>query len=428
MTKTCVLDTSVLLAEGRRALYSVDCDVVVIPLTVIRELESKRSHPELGYTARSALREISDLSDEGDIREGVIRNNVRIRAELNNVHHPEMDLIGDKSSSINDTKIVSVARHLQDSAEEGDEVLLLTKDIPLKLLSGLVGVRACDLPFTGDKTVHDPIQTYHVSDDDLNDLYGNKSVRLDVDVPVNTGVILESPSGSALAIAKASYQFDLVSNPHIYDVHGRSAPQSIAISQLMDPSIKAVSLGGAAGTGKTMLALAAGIHAVKSSESPIDKVVVFRNMYAVGDQELGFLPGTEAEKMDPWTAAVWDAANAIPGLDKNKVRDMKNRKIVEVLPLTHIRGRTFHNAFIIVDETQNLNRDTIKTVLTRAGTNTRVVLTHDISQRDNIKVGRFEGVYEVVSRMQGNKLFAHTTLTKSERSDLAEAASRLLDD
>ena len=177
-----------------------------------------------------------------------------------------------------------------------------------------------------------------------------------------------------------------------------------------------------------MLALAAGLHAVTDKESPIEKVVVFRNMYAVGDQELGYLPGTEAEKMDPWTAAVWDAANSIPGIAKTKVQDLKNKKTIEVLPLTHIRGRTFHNTFIIVDEAQNLTRDTIKTVLTRAGTNTRVILTHDISQRDNIRVGRFEGIYEVISRMQGNKLFAHTTLTKSERSSLAEAASDLLDD
>lgn len=425
MTTICVLDTSVLLAEGRRALYAFGESTVVIPLTVIRELESKRSHPELGYTARSALREIRALSREGDIKEGVTVGDTTVRVELNHIYHDDMEHIADKVSSANDTRIVSVARHLTD---EGQDVTLYTKDIPLALLATLVGVKSDDLPFVGDKSIHKPIETHQVTDEDIDSIYENGSIRLDINAPINSGVILQSDNASALAITRGEYKFDLVKDSTIQGVTGRSAPQTVALAQLKDDSIKAVSLGGPAGTGKTMLALAAGIDAVLSKDSAIDKVVVFRNMYAVGDQDLGFLPGTESEKMDPWTAAVWDAAKSIPGLASTKAQDLKNRKVIEVLPLTHIRGRTFHNAFIIVDEAQNLTRDTIKTVLTRAGTNTRVVLTHDISQRDNIRVGRYEGIYEVVSRMQGSKLFAHTTLTKSERSSLAEAASSLLDD
>lgn len=425
MTTMCVLDTSVLLAEGRRALYAFDDATVVVPLVVVRELESKRSHPELGYTARSSLKELRELSRKGDIKEGVNTGNSTIRVELNHVTHDGLGLILDKVSSLNDTKIVSVAKHLTD---DGHDTTLYTKDIPLALLATLVDVKADDLPFVGNKEIHKPIQTYYVTDEDIDLLYSEGSARLDIDSPINTGVILQGANASAIAITRPEFKFEVVRDSGVFGVEGRSAPQTVALSQLTDESIKAVSLGGPAGTGKTMLALAAGLHAVTDKESPIEKVVVFRNMYAVGDQELGYLPGTEAEKMDPWTAAVWDAANSIPGIAKTKVQDLKNKKTIEVLPLTHIRGRTFHNTFIIVDEAQNLTRDTIKTVLTRAGTNTRVILTHDISQRDNIRVGRFEGIYEVISRMQGNKLFAHTTLTKSERSSLAEAASDLLDD
>ena len=425
MTTMCVLDTSVLLAEGRRALYAFDDATVVVPLVVVRELESKRSHPELGYTARSALKELRELSRKGDIKEGVNTGNSTIRVELNHVTHDGLGLILDKVSSLNDTKIVSVAKHLTD---DGHDTTLYTKDIPLALLATLVDVKADDLPFVGNKEIHKPIQTYYVTDEDIDLLYSEGSARLDIDSPINTGVILQGTNASAIAITRPEFKFEVVRDSGVFGVEGRSAPQTVALSQLTDESIKAVSLGGPAGTGKTMLALAAGLNAVIDKESPIEKVVVFRNMYAVGDQELGYLPGTEAEKMDPWTAAVWDAANSIPDLAKTKVQDLKNKKTIEVLPLTHIRGRTFHNTFIIVDEAQNLTRDTIKTVLTRAGTNTRVILTHDISQRDNIRVGRFEGIYEVISRMQGNKLFAHTTLTKSERSSLAEAASDLLDD
>lgn len=422
----CVLDTSVLLAEGRRALYAFEGDTVVIPLTVVRELESKRTDPVLGYTARSCLREIRDLSSRGDIRDGVESNGSVIRVEMNNVNHEDMHLIADKTSSLNDTKIVSVAKHLSETHQS--DVTLYTKDIPLMLLSKLVGVESSDLPFVGDKNVHDPISEHYITDEEMNVLYGEGSIKLTLDVPINSGVILKSPSGSAIVIHRPGYVFELVGDQNVMGMVGRSAPQTVALRQLVDPSIKCVSLGGRAGTGKTLAALAAGFKALEDRDNPVDKIVVFRNMYAVGDQDLGFLPGTESEKMDPWTSAVWDAAKAIPGLEKTKLTDRKNRKLIEVLPITHIRGRTFHNAFIIVDEAQNLDRNTIKTILTRAGTNTKVVLTHDISQRDNLRVGRYEGIYEVVSRMQGSKLFAHTTLTKSERSDLAEMASDLLDD
>lgn len=426
-SSVCILDTSVLLSEGRRALYLFGKDSeVIIPLIAVRELEGKRHHADLGHNARAVLRELWSLAVCGSLQDGVYRNGTIVKVELGNITHRNMTIVEDKVSSINDTKIMAVARNYTDTY--GDDATLYTKDIPLAILANLVGIKASDLPYVSDNDVHAPIKTYTVSDEDLSTLYGEGSVRLDLDVPINSGVILKSDNGSALAIHCRSYEFQLVGDQNVFGVNGRSAPQTVALRQLTDPNIRAVSLGGRAGTGKTLIALAAGIQAVKDGSNPVDRVVVFRNMYAVGDQELGFLPGTEAEKMDPWTAAVWDAVKSIPGLTESQVRDLKNSKKVEVLPITHIRGRTFHNTYIIVDEAQNLTRDTIKTILTRAGTNTKVALTHDISQRDNLRVGRYEGIFEVVSRMQGSKLFAHTTLTKSERSDLSEVASELLDD
>ena len=168
MTTMCVLDTSVLLAEGRRALYAFDDATVVVPLVVVRELESKRSHPELGYTARSALKELRELSRKGDIKEGVNTGNSTIRVELNHVTHDGLGLILDKVSSLNDTKIVSVAKHLTD---DGHDTTLYTKDIPLALLATLVDVKADDLPFVGNKEIHKPIQTYYVTDEDIDLLY-----------------------------------------------------------------------------------------------------------------------------------------------------------------------------------------------------------------------------------------------------------------
>ena len=254
MTTMCVLDTSVLLAEGRRALYAFDDATVVVPLVVVRELESKRSHPELGYTARSALKELRELSRKGDIKEGVNTGNSTIRVELNHVTHDGLGLILDKVSSLNDTKIVSVAKHLTD---DGHDTTLYTKDIPLALLATLVDVKADDLPFVGNKEIHKPIQTYYVTDEDIDLLYSEGSARLDIDSPINTGVILQGANASAIAITRPEFKFEVVRDAGVFGVEGRSAPQTVALSQLTDESIKAVSLGGPAGTGKTMLALAA---------------------------------------------------------------------------------------------------------------------------------------------------------------------------
>ena len=156
------------------------------------------------------------------------------------------------------------------------------------------------------------------------------------------------------------------------------------------------------------------------------KVVVFRPLYAVGGQELGYLPGTEAEKMNPWGQAVFDTLSSVA--HKNVVDEITARGMLEVLPLTHIRGRSLHDSFVIVDEAQSLERNVLLTVLSRIGQNSRVVLTHDVAQRDNLRVGRHDGVVAVVEKLKGNPLFAHVTLMRSERSAIAALVTELLED
>src|SRR5690606_4291754 len=212
----------------------------------------------------------------------------------------------------------------------------------------------------------------------------------------------------------------------VQGVSGRSAEQRVAIDYLTHEDIPIVSLGGTAGTGKTVLALAAGVEQVLDSERPYEKIIVFRTLHAVGGQELGYLPGTEEEKMSPWVAAVYDALEGF--LPKSKIEKLKREHKIEVLPLTHIRGRTLNNAFVIVDEAQNLERSVLLTALTRIGRGSKIVLTHDIAQRDNLRVGRHDGIYEVVQRLRGEKLFAHVALKKSERSAVSELVARVLDD
>ena len=201
--------------------------------------------------------------------------------------------------------------------------------------------------------------------------------------------------------------------------------ERIALDILLDPEIGIVSLGGRAGTGKSALALCAGLEAVLERRQH-RKVVVFRPLYAVGGQDLGYLPGTENEKMSPWAQAVFDTLGAVT--TSEVVEEVLDRGMLEVLPLTHIRGRSLHDAFVIVDEAQSLERNVLLTVLSRIGRDSRVVLTHDVAQRDNLRVGRHDGVVAVVEKLKGHPLFAHVTLTRSERSPIAALVTEMLEE
>ncbi|MEY3399615.1 MAG: hypothetical protein RLZZ486_83, partial [Actinomycetota bacterium] len=246
------------------------------------------------------------------------------------------------------------------------------------------------------------------------------------DLPCHTGVVLHSEKGSALARVTSDKSLVLVrGDKTAFGIHGRSAEQRIALDLLLDNEIGIVSLGGRAGTGKSALALCAGLEAVLERRLH-KKIVVFRPLYPVGGQELGYLPGNEGEKMSPWAQAVFDTLGAL--VSAQVIEEVMDRGLIEVLPLTHIRGRSLHDSFVIVDEAQSLERGVLLTVLSRIGQGSRVVLTHDIAQRDNLRVGRHDGVVAVVESLKGHPLFAHVTLTRSERSQIAALVTELLED
>jgi len=425
MATIVVLDTSVLLSAGRTALFSFEDANVVLPLVVVRELEAKRNDPDLGLAARSVLRALDEMLDMGDLRDPVSLGEGygTIRIETNHINDIPDSL---KSYPSNDTRIVTVTLNLQNELD--DKVFLVTKDIPLKIMASIVGVKTRGfVPKNISGDYIDNTEIRWVSSEQIDEVYANGTIRLDFDIPRNVGVILknvENPKDTAMVISGKQYEFDLIEQYNVSGLESRSAEQAFAINYLMDESVKIVSLGGRAGTGKTTLALAAGIEQV--NKGIYKKIIVFRSMHAVGGEELGFLPGTEAEKLDPWTAAIYDSLGSF--LTKEQIGKLKTKQAIEVLPLTHIRGRTFNNAFILIDESQNLERATILTALSRLGKNSKAVMSWDVSQRDNFRVGRHDGVYEVTSRLLGEKLFAHTSLKKSERSDVAELVSRVLDD
>ena len=423
--RTYVIDTSVLLSDPKAMLRFKEHEVV-LPVVVVSELEGKRHHPELGYFARSALRELDELR----IAHGRLDSPVPIgedggslRVELNHTDPsalPSGFRLGD-----NDTRILAVAKNL---AGEGYRVTVVSKDLPMRVKASAVGLDAQE--YRAEMAVESGWTGFaelEVSAEDLNALYdtGRLENAEAAELPCHTGLRLLSPRGSGLGRVGADKQVRLVRGDRdAFGLHGRSAEQRIAVDLLLDPDIGIVSLGGRAGTGKSALALCAGLEAVMERRAH-RKVVVFRPLYAVGGQELGYLPGSESEKMGPWAQAVFDTLGAV--VSTEVVEEILDRGMLEVLPLTHIRGRSLHDAFVIVDEAQSLERNVLLTVLSRIGQNSKVVLTHDVAQRDNLRVGRHDGVAAVIETLKGHPLFAHMTLTRSERSPIAALVTDLLE-
>ena len=423
--RTFVLDTSVLLADPA-ALANFAEHEVVIPLVVLTELEEKRAHPELGWSARETLRRLEDLRvAHGTLSCANPINDLggTVSVELNNVDLSSLPLAF--SGDTNDNRILAVARNL---ADKGLDVVLVSKDLPLRLKAAVVDLEAEEYRHEfSESDGWTGMQELSVQADVVDRLYAERTVPLPegLEVPTNTGLTLRSTEGSALARVHADGTLRLVDGDRsLFDLRGRSAEQRVALDLLADPRVGIVSLGGSAGTGKSVLALAAGLEAVLEQRTQ-RRVIVFRPLYAVGGQELGYLPGSETEKMNPWSAAVLDALESITGPEV--IEEVLERDLLEVLPLTHIRGRTLTDSFVIVDEAQNLERMVLLTALSRIGEGSRVVLTHDVAQRDNLRVGRRDGIASVVSLLRGNPLFGHVTLARSERSAIAAVVSELLD-
>ena len=432
-TKTYVVDTSVLLSDPWALRKFAEHDVV-LPVVVISELEGKRHHPELGWFARQALRFLEELRAPYEALDQPVPVNVdggTLRVELN---HQDQSLLPTAfRGPEGDHRILACALNL---AHEGKDTVLVTKDVPLRVKAGAVGVQADeyhaqDVVLTG----YTGMATVQTSSDVIDALYRDGEVMLDgietekgtavEDLPVHCGLTLAAGAQSALGRMSADGVVELVRGDiNAFGLQGRSAEQRIALDLLMDPNVGIVSIGGRAGTGKSALALCAGLEAVLE-RGEHRRIVVFRPMYAVGGQSLGYLPGTESDKMNPWAQAVYDTLEGL--VSENVMEEVHERGLIEVLPLTHIRGRSLHDAFVIVDEAQSLERNVLLTVLSRLGKGSRVVLTHDVAQRDNLRVGRHDGVQAVIEKLKGHELFAHITLQRSERSAIAELVTDLLE-
>lgn len=422
--RTYVIDTSVLLADPRAIERFHEHDVV-LPLVVISELEKKRHDPELGFFARAALRMLDDLREASGGLSAPIptTGGGSFRVELN---HTATNGLPVGIGADNDGRILAVAKNL---AGEGKYVTVVSKDLPMRVKASSMGLDAEE--YRSDQPTNtgwSGIERAYVSDKVIDELYKGEALSWDEgdNMPINTCIIFTGTHSHALARIHTDGLVRVVNGDReVFGLHGRSAEQRVALDLLTDPTVGVVSLGGRAGTGKSALALCAGLESVVEKREH-KKVIIFRPLFSVGGQDLGFLPGNEEEKMGPWAQAVYDVLGSVAS--ENMMTEIMERKLVEVLPLTHIRGRSLHDAYVIVDEAQSLEKNVLLTVMSRIGQNSKIVLTHDVAQRDNLRVGRHDGVAAVVETLKGHPLFGHVTLVRSERSAIAEMVTDLLDE
>ncbi|RIX33781.1 PhoH family protein [Corynebacterium falsenii] len=431
--RTYVIDTSVLLSDPWALLKFAE-HRIILPVVVVSELEGKRHHPELGWFARQALGLLEDFRHHNGRLDQPCTVNAdggTVQVELNHVD-PSVLPSGLRAEE-NDHRILACALNLR---AEGHTVTLVTKDVPLRVKAGAVGLdadeyHAQDVVLTGyngmaraEVPSHMIDQLYDTAKADLTGALTIDNKEID-ELPVHCGLQLTAGSQSVLArVVGDGVVRQVPCDLEAFGLRGRSAQQRVALDLLLDSEVGIVSLGGSAGTGKSALALCAGLEAVLE-RGEHKRIVVFRPLYAVGGQDLGYLPGSESEKMNPWAQAVYDTLEGV--VSDNVLDEIDDRGLLEVMPLTHIRGRSLNDSFVIVDEAQSLERNVLLTVLSRLGRNSRVVLTHDVAQRDNLRVGRHDGIQAVIEKLKGNPLFAHVTLQRSERSAIAELVTNLLE-
>ncbi|MHC1698277.1 MAG: PhoH family protein [Geobacteraceae bacterium] len=437
--KTFVLDTNVLLHDPY-ALFRFQENTILIPITVIEEIDRfKKDMNETGRNARQVSRILDELRQKGCLSAGItLESGGSLRvALLNNemLRNIPFELSDQKS----DNRILAVALEVKKSAEQ-IPVILVTKDTNLRIKADAIGLDAQD--YESDKVdiseLYSGFSEFDVSAETVDRFYGQGWVESAEGLLPNQYVVMRdagNPSHSALA-KYVPAQNKLVpvikaGKEGVWSIHPRNREQTCALDALLDDSIKIVTLVGKAGTGKTLLAIAAGLHKT-AEENVYNRLLVSRPVFPMG-KDLGFLPGDIEEKLAPWMQPIFDNVELLlSGHEAEKrhskgYRELMAMGIMEIEPLTYIRGRSIPNQFLIVDEAQNLTPHEIKTIVTRAGEGTKVVLTGDPYQIDNPYVdSSSNGLTYLVERFKGQEISAHITMMKGERSALAELAANLL--
>lgn len=425
MKKTFVIDTNVLLTDPS-AIKSFRENEVVIPITVLDELDAAKSRPDVvGRNARAVVRLLDGLRAVGSLSQGVELQDVTVRVELNHRNNVPAGLEPDKK----DNRIISVAVGLK---EEGKKVVLISKDINMRVKCDVLGIAAED--YYTDKVTDAPTSVYsgvqeeEVESEVIDRLYGAGKIPNDFGGFPNQYFLLKAVDKNQTGIAKVvGENLKAVRAPdNIQGIAPRNLEQRMAAELLLNPKIKLATMIGKAGSGKTLLAVAAGLQHVLGKGSSFTRMLVSRPVQPMG-KDLGYLPGDIDEKMDPWMQPLYDNLELLLGSDRHMLNMYRDQGLIQVEPLTYIRGRSIPRSLMIIDEAQNLMLEEIKTIITRVGEGTKIILTGDIDQIDVAHLDFADnGLTQAVERFKHYDIAGHITLQKCERSELAELGAKIL--
>ncbi len=432
-----VLDTNVILFDALAITKFRDADIH-IPFSVIEEVDRfKRDLGENGRNARHFSRFIDVLRSKGELVKGILLENSRSYLHITTDSKIE-DIPPELDSHKADNRILATAMNLSAHFPEAD-VELVTKDINLRIKADVFGVNAKDYEPDDEEDMQEEMHTglkeVSVAQTVIDSFYKEKQVVLsDENFFANQYVVLKNESDpNHSAIGRYSAKAEAIVPPispteSIWGIQPRNVEQSFALDALLNDEMLFVSLVGKAGTGKTLLALAAGLFKTLD-EGRFQRLLVSRPIFPMG-RDIGFLPGDIEQKLNPWMQPIFDNIEFLMGADKKaagRAQELINQGMVNIEPLTYIRGRSIPNQYLIVDESQNLTPHEIKTIVTRAGSGTKVVLTGDPYQIDNPYVDSANsGLTYSVERFKGHSIAAHVTMSKGERSELAELAANIL--
>lgn len=434
--KKIVLDTNVILFDAQAILKFGDADIH-IPISVIEEIDRfKRDQGENGRNARQFSRFVDVLRAKGSLAEGVQLDNQGESTVFINTDLMFAGISLELDTVKADNRILMTALALQ-KQHPRYKVELISKDINLRIKADVYGITARDYEPNSEGNQEDLYEGYHeisVSPDAIDVFYKEKKFVPTDKLYANQYVIMKDSSNpNHSAIGRYSFAdkaiIPLISPPDsIWGIHARNVEQSFALDCLLNDEMLFVSLVGKAGTGKTLLALAAGLHKTLD-DGKFQRLLVSRPIFPMG-RDIGYLPGDIEQKLNPWMQPIFDNVEFLMGADKKasgRTQELINQGMLNIEPLTYIRGRSIPNQYLIVDEAQNLTPHEIKTIVTRAGRGTKVVLTGDIYQIDNPYVDSANsGLTYAVERFKGHPISGHVTLTKGERSELAELAANIL--
>tara|TARA_R110002020_G_scaffold394715_1_gene604715 strand:+ start:11550 stop:12872 length:1323 start_codon:yes stop_codon:yes gene_type:complete len=436
--KTYVLDTSVYLTNAD-CIYAFKTNDIYVPLKVFEEIDNhKKRQDAVGFQARKIIRIWDELRARGSIDKGVrIRRGLGLVKSVSVGEISRKDLPSDLDINIPDHLIIATALKIQ--KESLRKVILVSRDINMRVIADAVGLTSEDFQnnqvVDNSENIFDGCKTVLVDDQVIDRFYEKEQIYLEEhDLYPNQYVMLVSNAnekktalGRFVSKSMPVRQLHVGNQNRVWGIAPRNKEQSFLLDALMDPSIQVVTAIGKAGSGKTICAIAAGLEqTIEDSASEYSRVIVSRPVQPLG-KDIGFLPGTMEEKMSPWLMPIQDNLQFLMGNDKVTLDIYMQKGTIEIEALTYIRGRSISNAFIIIDEAQNLTTHELKTIITRVGEGTKIVLTGDVEQIDNVYIdATTNGLTHAVEKFKKFELSSHVTLHKGERSKVATYAAQNL--